>query len=486
MSYVRYLGPIHHPAIGIRLPDILLKGILEAFKERNVAGTLMLSFVRETAPEFVINAPPGKYPITMGHTGTSIKEYMTKAAEAAEKYEVIVEIEADHITVTSPTKAVKRISGVEVEYGLSESELREALDFVKAEIDEAIKTGQVRFFTIDTCELVNLKVDKLSDEEIKRLFEESFTDGEGKEIIRRYVGKDFTFIGASRKPFRLSLDEMTVMRLALKYKDSLRLAKEIYDYIKARMKEPFGVEVAFDELPGLTQDVDLLFYLRELWELGIRADFIAPNVGFEKRQDYRGDLNELRERVERLAAIARSFGTLLSFHSGSGSSPYSGKGPGTYEALLRATGENLKYKISGVYIELLFDLMASYPKDSRPRKVFDTIFDEVYNYLKRELELKGPLASHVLQRQISMYEEEVKKGVRKPRDSRADFFRYYSFLALNMRDESGKRYLREMILELYEEDKEFRERYDREVKALTLRLIEGLRFADNVKLLKSP
>ncbi|MEM3573441.1 MAG: hypothetical protein QXJ62_04330, partial [Nitrososphaeria archaeon] len=37
----RYLGPIPHPAIGVRMPKIFLEGILTAFKERNTAGGLM-------------------------------------------------------------------------------------------------------------------------------------------------------------------------------------------------------------------------------------------------------------------------------------------------------------------------------------------------------------------------------------------------------------------------------------------------------------
>ncbi|RLE96617.1 MAG: hypothetical protein DRJ96_06095, partial [Thermoprotei archaeon] len=107
-----YLGPLPHPAVGIRIPEVLLEGILEAYKLRNTAGGLMLSYGRETAPEWVIDAPPGEYEITMGHTGTSIRRYLTLGAEAARRKGVIVEMEADHLTITtSSARAVKRISG---------------------------------------------------------------------------------------------------------------------------------------------------------------------------------------------------------------------------------------------------------------------------------------------------------------------------------------------------------------------------------------
>ncbi|RLE61857.1 MAG: hypothetical protein DRJ38_10730, partial [Thermoprotei archaeon] len=85
-----------------------------------------------------------------------------------------------------------------------------------------------------------------------------------------------------------------------------------------------------------------------------------------------------------------------------------------------------------------------------------------------------------LKLQLERYEEEVKNGIREEKDSRADFFRYYSFVALNLRDSNGKRYLREAIVELYEKRQEFKERYDKEVEALTLRLIDGLKFENNI------
>lgn len=474
-----YLGPIHHPAIGIRIPEILLKGILSAFKKRNTVGTLMLSFVRETAPEYVINAPPGVYDITRGHTGTSIRKYMTLAHDVAEEMGVQVEIEADHITVTSPSKAVKRIVGVKVEYGLSDEELKESMDYIRTEIEEAVQTGYVDFFTIDTCEMVRLEVDSMDSRSVEERFKDTVPKEEAENLMKRYIGRNFVFIGSSGRPFHLNFSKIDVMRLALKYLDSLDLALKMYRMICEEMKKirrPFGIEVAFDELPELTKEKDLYFYLRELWDRGLSIDFIAPNIGFKKRKDYEGDLVELRDRVERLSSIARSFGTLLSFHSGSGSGPFTGKGKGVYEALLEATGENLKYKVSGVYIELLFKIMESYPKGTRPRNLYERIFEDVYNYLKDCVEEERELSSPLLKRMIKEYED---RG--KPTNSEEPIFKYFSFISLNLRDSSGRRYLREEIVNLYEEDENFREKFDKEVERLTLHMIEGLNFIDNVK-----
>ena len=477
-----YLGPIPHPAVGIRIPEILLTGVLRAYRRRNVAGGLMLSFGRETAPENVINAPPGEYEITMGHTGTSIKKYMTMGAEAAAREGVIVEIEADHlIIVGSSAKAVKRIAGIHEETRISPEELERSIAFNKAEIDEAVSTGVVNTFTTDTSDLIDLRVEAWGDDVVKERFGKSFSAQERKGLYARYLGPEFFFPGRCGKNYKYRLTRTKLMRLALKFKDSIRINREIYDYIKERMGTPFGFEISLDETAERTREEELLFYLNEWKASGAHAEFVAPNVGFKKRMDFRGDLKELEDRVARQAAIARSFGALLSIHSGSGTSPHSGKGRGTYRTLLNATGGDLKYKISGVYMELLLEMLASFPPHSKERELYNNIFDGVYSYLCGELESRGVLASALLKKQMERYEKEVARGTRESRDPRAAFFRFNSFLALNLRDAKGRRHFRDELVALYQGDSRFRELVDREVEKLTLRLVDGLRFGNNVQ-----
>ncbi|MEM4412334.1 MAG: hypothetical protein QXO66_05750, partial [Thermofilum sp.] len=83
METPRYLGPIHHPALGVRIPEVLLEGVFRALSRTATAAGIMLSYHRETAPEYVINAPPGVYEVTRGHTGTSIRSYILSAVEKA-------------------------------------------------------------------------------------------------------------------------------------------------------------------------------------------------------------------------------------------------------------------------------------------------------------------------------------------------------------------------------------------------------------------
>ncbi|RLE83786.1 MAG: hypothetical protein DRJ41_04305, partial [Thermoprotei archaeon] len=217
METPKYLGVVSHPAIGIRIPEVFLEGILSAFKRANTAGGLMLSFGRETAPEYVINSPPGKYEITMGHTGTSIRQYLTLGAEKAKEEGVLVEMEADHLTVTtSSARAVKRISGIKEVIEVKEEDVKKAFEYIKSEVEEAVSTGYVNFFTLDTCELMDYSVDKASEEEVERRFYETY-GRKGDNILDRYTNRRYVFIGSSGRSFRISMPKTRVMRLALKY-----------------------------------------------------------------------------------------------------------------------------------------------------------------------------------------------------------------------------------------------------------------------------
>ncbi len=476
------LGVVKHPAIGIRLPELFLPGVLRACLERQVAPGLMLSFGRETAPEAVINAPPGTWEITRGHTGTSIREYQSLAAEAATQAGVTVEIEADHlIIIGSATAAVQRIAGYHSQTHISEQELEASLDYNRAAIDEAAQVGVVGCFTTDTSDLFWLEADRLSARQAQRLFEERFSPKQRTSILGRYRDP-LRVRGADGRGVSVTISPTQAMRLALKFHKSLEVNAQIYRYCKRKLgRKPFSFEISLDETADITDPRETLFYLSEWRARGLPCHYFAPNIGFAKRADYQGDLAELQARVRRHHAIARHIsGALLSIHSGSGATPYSGKGRGTYEAILAGTGGQVKYKISGVYFELLLEIMAAQPARSEARRLYERIFDEVYRLVRHQVRTGGPLAQPLLIRQLDGYERALKRNPKRKRDPRADFFRFHSYLALNLRDETGARYLREAIIRLLKSDEQLRAVLDDEVKALTLRLIDGLHFENNL------
>lgn len=478
METPRYLGPVHHPAFGVRIPEVLLEGLFRALKRTATAAGVMLSYHRETAPEYVINAPPGTFEITRGHTGTSIREYILRSVEKARESKVVVEVEADHLAaVTTTVEAVKRISGAGSAQAVVNS-LDAALKYVEDEVREAASTGYINFFTLDACDYIDYRAERLTSYEVKSIFEQLYDDH--KEIIRRYTSHPFRFIAEDGSVLSLKLSEDSVARISVKLFHALKVIEKMNDILRRHIPWPVGLEIAFDETPHPTRVEEMLFLLEELRRRGIQPDYVAPNVGFEKRADFRGNLSELKQRVAQLASVARAYGSLLSFHSGSGSSPWSGKGPGVYRVLLEATGRKLKYKVSGVYVELVLHVLSRQPRGSHARRLYEEMYQAVIEYLEDQVKRKGELYSPVLERQLEEYAAHARAGDEYPID--AEVFRHYSFLAFNLR-EGGRRIFRERLVELYREDESLRRVIDREVADLTVRLIDGLEFSGNIKLL---
>ena len=470
----RYLGVVPHLSVGIRLPDVVAPPVLKAAKLWDSAVGLMLSYHRETAPGRVI-ASGG----LQGHSGTSIHEYITKARSYSELYGAVVEVEADHVSVSiSPERAVKRIAGGGFEAGLSDAEVKQALNYIEEEMKEAAEAGGVDFITVDTCELIELAADKLGLQEVEARYEELLDPDERRHLEKAYVDRLYRFfVGNDVVEVRFSRED--VARLAVKYWRSLRCIPQILELAKKHINGVLGVEVAFDETPEPTKPKDLLFYLSELKRLSVDVDFVAPNVGFAKREDYTGSLGELRERIAVLSAIARSFGAALSFHSCSGAHPYSDKGAGVLETVREATQGMLKYKVSGVYIQLLLEVMSRFPAGSRPRRLYEEIFDYVLDKVRSYVAERSGLYSPHLEEMLRRYEEERQKG--RKYNPRSDFFRHYFFLFQAAVDGSGRRYLREAVLNLYQEDKELREFYEKEAMELTTRLLRKLGLEGNLR-----
>ena len=435
----------------------------------------MLSCTREAAPKYVIDSPPGKYPPTLGHTGTSISDYIFKSSRMARRRNVIVEMEADHLIVGSYLQAVQRLFGGTDEFEMTDEQVSNSISFVFDAIDEATNTGLVNAFTVDTTSLIDLRVEKCSKEELASRFNDEIPSG--KSLLEEY-SREFHFSWIDGRLYKVKFREEEIMRIALQYKRSLETCFKIYSHIRKTTEgRPFGFELTLDELPKQS-GTELLYYLREWRKMGGHADFVAPNIGFRKRADFQGDLVTLKRQLSFLAALAYGCGALLSIHSGSGESPYTGKGQGVYDAIVEATGGRVKYKISGVYYELLMDLLAK-SKIPRHRRLFETIVSDVSGFWEDQISRNTPLADSTARNMLLAYKEGL-KARRMRFHNRSDFFRHYSFIALNLRDNEGKRYIKDELLTLYENDNRLSRIVDKEVKALTLRLIDGMNFADNL------
>lgn len=116
----------------------------------------------------------------------------------------------------------------------------------------------------------------------------------------------------------------------------------------------------------------------------------------------------------------------------------------------------------------------------RHRRIFENIFDQVCSFWENEIDQHTPLADETVKRMFLSYKERVKAKRSRLHNNRSEFFRNYSFIALNIRDKTGKRHLKSELLDLYMNDRSLRTRVDREVRDLTLRLIDGMHFANNI------
>ncbi|MEM1644415.1 MAG: tagaturonate epimerase family protein [Ignisphaera sp.] len=468
-----YLGKLPRPAFGVRIPDIVVPAVLKCFKKLNMAGTLMLSFNRETAPEKYIKSMDQKH-FYLGHTGTSITELIDKTRRYSSLYSVPVEIEADHVSIMgSVERALKKIAGVPVEEPLTQAEIQFSLEYIEEEFKEVSKNGGVDFVTIDTCELIDYSVDKILDKDVIDFYESQVDHDIRRELEKYYINKTFEFVSDDRI-LRVKLKKTDVARLYIKYHKSIEYALKVYELIKKYVHNEFGVEIAFDETPYKSGLKDIVFFTLELKRRGLEPDFLAPNIGYKKREDYDNDLKVLYEDLRNITTLLNGLGVNISIHSGSGHNPYSDKGYGVWQTVGTATNGKVKYKMSGVFIQLLLEVMSRMPPGSRPRKIYEEIYDAVIDHLKLIVETKKTLYSKELESMLRHYEEDKQKW-----NPRADIFRHYFYVFQALRDEKSCRIYREALIQLYNEDPELRKVYEHEVYDLIERLALALNYSGN-------
>ena len=123
------------------------------------------------------------------------------------------------------------------------------------------------------------------------------------------------------------------------------------------------------------------------------------------------------------------------------------------------------------------EVMSRFPSGSRPRRLYEEIYQAVVDEVRRIVEGKLPLYSRELEEMLREYESSG-----RPYDPRTRLFRHYFFIFQALRDERGVRRLREEVIRLYEEDPELRRAYEYEAAMLTVRMLRGLGLSGNLRL----
>jgi len=380
-------------AAGNRHPEISLPAAFDAYRtildklHVNMASTVQLSATREMTTDEALKHRDGEDPVATGHTRVSIRHLYHAGLWAAIRsgWREGYTAEADHFIVSGNTP----------------EEIAASVEMVKTAIRHA--AGYTKF-TTDTSRLFELQADTRhpepwSNSVVSEKFQRMFSNDEQKWVLSEF-SKPFNIDG---KSYIFTNDE--VLRLAVKFGQSLKLNEELYDYIAKTKREAsqdaaFDFEPSIDEAETLTTAKELLFYMHWLKARGRPAQLCPPNLGFKKRQAYPvametsvadgvglidychhkmwpelpqrverefggKPLEELAARVAELAAVAKSFDTTLSIHSGSG------KQEAVLERIGRSTGGRVNYKISGELQLQLFDVLRSQPAGSYWRMLYE-------------------------------------------------------------------------------------------------------------------
>jgi tagaturonate epimerase len=381
-------------ATGNRHPEISLPAAFGAFRAildksgRNLASTVQLSATREMTTDDAVAARDGESPTAAGHTRVSIRHLYHAGLWAAIRagWREGYTAEADHFIISGNT-ADQIARSVEA----AKEAIRHAAGYTK--------------FTTDTSRLFVLEADPRhlspwTEQQVQEKFEAIFSASERAWIL-----------GEFSRPVQIegrdsSISPAEVVRLAVKFGESLKLNEDLYDSIRqARGGQPFDFEPSLDEAETLTTPQELYFYMNWLKLRGRPAQLVPPNLGFKKRQAYPDTaealavyskhkmwpelrshvveqfggqpLPELEARIRDLAAIARHFDGTLSIHSGSG------KQPAVLHAIGNATRGRVNYKISGELQLQLFDVLSEQPEASPWRKLYLRMVDRANEFAGR-------------------------------------------------------------------------------------------------------
>ncbi|MBZ5590609.1 MAG: tagaturonate epimerase family protein [Acidobacteriia bacterium] len=376
-------------AVGNRHPETSLPAALEAFRillnktGRNLASTVQLSATREMTTDEAIAARDGENPTTAGHTRVSIRHLYHAGLWAAIRagWREGYNAEADHFIVT----------------GRNAEQIARSVEGAKEAIHHA--AGYTKF-TTDTSRLFILEADTRhpaawSDAAVAEKFASIFSSEERAWILGEFAKR----VSVENTAYDFTRAE--VLRLAVKFGESLKLNEELFDFIRREKSgEPFDFEPSIDEAETLTTPQELFFYMQWLKLRGRPAQLVPPNLGFKKRQAYPAametssetgvglrdyvhhkmwpelqprvatsfagrPIEELSHRVRELAAVARHFDGTLSIHSGSG------KQAEVLESIGRSTGGRVNYKISGELQLQLFDVLREQPATSPWRALYE-------------------------------------------------------------------------------------------------------------------
>jgi hypothetical protein len=214
-----------------------------------------------------------------------------------------------------------------------------------ADVDRTAAVG-FTFFTIDPSDAVDAKADNYADDVLKGRFAEVRDE---IDWFDKYRGREVKLSTGTT----VHLDEVAVLRAAVKYGRALNRGIELADYIR-KVNEQAGrdyeIELSVDETDQPTTLAEHYIIADQCLGRGMKLVSLAPRfIGtLEKGVDFIGDVRAFEKSLGDHQAIAELLGPYkLSLHSGSDKLSI-------YPALARATGGRFHVKTAGTsYLEAL-------------------------------------------------------------------------------------------------------------------------------------
>ena len=218
------------------------------------------------------------------------------------------------------------------------------------QIDDALEAARAgfTFFTCDPGAHV-APAESMSLDELRIRFEDL---PEAGSLRQRYEGQSFR----AGNSLSLRFSEETLLRTAVKYGGAVEHAARMYRALADEIGPGFDYEVSVDETEAPTTPLEHLFVALELRHRGVDFVSLAPRfVGaMEKGVDWRGDIVEFAQELDRHAAIAESVGGYrLSLHSGSDKFTI-------YPLVTRATKGRCHVKTAGTSYLVALDVIAQH------------------------------------------------------------------------------------------------------------------------------
>jgi hypothetical protein len=465
--------------LGVRML-FALPPLLQAIEKVKCLADFQLSAGREFSLKEVVEAAPGTYPEWLGHTGLDAATLYGSIARECFKFgRDVYGAEIDHAIVSpEPSAAISRIRSktiIQPTHEPNTARIEESMAYNYRIIEEATGTGFVSGITTDTSALFREEVDDLTSWPNARIRVEyeTIVPVNERNLIEQFFhpGLPHEFSDpATNGTIELTFTQDELMRLEVKFYDSLLANKKLYEHMTKAMGRAFTFEISLDEAyKSLTTEKELFFYLAESDRMGMKAHLIAPNIGFRKREDYVESLVELEHRVHKLSVIAAHFDAILDFHSGSD------KRLEVYRTLSKATGGKLKLKMAGIFQLLYFETLASFGLRTVERKLFQRMWKYTLDYARRKANEGDETARRMLRE--ARVDTPSAPGLKFKVGPRDEFFRHYSFITVAAKNSLGHYIFRDELYKIAEKT-EVAKRYNRRVIKLTTQVSKALGLED--------